>query len=99
MGKRCSLCGGKLRKGICTECGMDNRKSDERYLYHADKNVSPENVQPVENTTAEKKTKRKKQIYKKIKIIIVMIVEIILFLTCSFFKIKSIQGLNKIAVK
>ncbi|WP_072446114.1 hypothetical protein [Blautia sp. Marseille-P3201T] len=58
MGKRCSLCGGKLRKGICTECGMDNRKSDERYLYHADKNVSPENVQPVENITAEKKTKR-----------------------------------------
>ena len=40
-----------------------------------------------------------KKIYKKIKIIIVMIVEIILFLTCSFFKIKSIQGLNKIAVK
>lgn len=27
----CSLCGGKLKDGICTECGMDNRKSDEMY--------------------------------------------------------------------
>lgn len=27
----CILCGGKLRDGICTECGMDNRKSDDRY--------------------------------------------------------------------
>lgn len=52
MGKRCNLCGGKLRNGICTECGMDNRKTDERYPHHADKNVS------AENTTVEKKTKR-----------------------------------------
>lgn len=27
----CSLCGGKLKDGVCTECGMDNRKSDEIY--------------------------------------------------------------------
>ena len=27
----CSLCGGKLKDGVCTECGMDNRKSDEMY--------------------------------------------------------------------
>lgn len=31
MKKGCRLCGGKLRNGICTECGMDNRKSDEMY--------------------------------------------------------------------
>lgn len=31
MKRACSLCGGKLRDGICTECGMDNRKSDEMY--------------------------------------------------------------------
>ena len=23
----CSLCGGKLKDGICTECGMNNQKS------------------------------------------------------------------------
>lgn len=28
FGKRCSLCGGKLRNHICTECGLDNRKND-----------------------------------------------------------------------
>lgn len=27
----CSLCGGKLKDGICTECGMNNQKSDEMY--------------------------------------------------------------------
>lgn len=52
MGKQCSLCGGKLRNGICTECGMDNRKSDRTYSHHA------ENIQPAENITAEKKIKR-----------------------------------------
>lgn len=31
MKNTCSLCGGKLKNGICTECGMDNRKSDELY--------------------------------------------------------------------
>ncbi len=31
MKKSCTLCGGKLKDGICTECGMDNRKSDEMY--------------------------------------------------------------------
>lgn len=30
--KRCTLCGGKLdRNGICTECGLDNKKSDKTY--------------------------------------------------------------------
>ena len=34
MGNRkneCSHCGGKLRNGICMECGMDNRKCDDMY--------------------------------------------------------------------
>ncbi len=31
-GKKCSLCGGNLDKNyICTECGLDNRKSDKSY--------------------------------------------------------------------
>ena len=30
--KRCSLCGGKLRGNICTECGLDNSKSDANYI-------------------------------------------------------------------
>ena len=32
FGKRCSLCGGKLNSsGICTECGLENSKSDKNY--------------------------------------------------------------------
>ena len=32
FGKRCSLCGGKLNsRRICTECGLDNSKSDKNY--------------------------------------------------------------------
>ena len=27
----CSLCGGKLKDGICTECGMNNKKTDAMY--------------------------------------------------------------------
>lgn len=30
--KRCSLCGGKLKGNICTECGLDNSKSDANYI-------------------------------------------------------------------
>lgn len=30
--ERCTLCGGKLdKKGICTECGLDNKKSERHY--------------------------------------------------------------------
>lgn len=29
--RECSLCGGKLNGNICTECGLDNSKSDEQY--------------------------------------------------------------------
>ena len=31
MKNGCSLCGGRLKNGVCTECGMDNRKSDAVY--------------------------------------------------------------------
>ena len=31
MAGKCILCGGKLRNGICTECGMDNNKTDAAY--------------------------------------------------------------------
>jgi len=29
--RECSLCGGKLRNNICTECGLDNSKNDSMY--------------------------------------------------------------------
>ncbi len=29
--KRCTLCGGRLEDGRCTECGLDNTKNDRRY--------------------------------------------------------------------
>ena len=31
MAGRCKLCGGKLKNGICQECGMDNNKTDKQY--------------------------------------------------------------------
>ncbi|MCI8292304.1 MAG: hypothetical protein HFH53_02050 [Hespellia sp.] len=31
FGKRCTLCGGKLNGNVCTECGLDNSKSDAMY--------------------------------------------------------------------
>ena len=63
FGKRCSLCGGKLNSnGICTECGLDNNKSDKNYRInqsecdheplthvHYDKNEKPVK-QPKPNT-------------------------------------------------
>lgn len=69
MRKRCDLCGGKLRNGICMECGMDNRKTDEKYKYHANKSSVSENVHSPENITFEKKIKRnsdrKQSVFKK----------------------------------
>ena len=57
MGKRCRLCGGKLRNGICTECGMDNRKRMKNIPVMQSKNASAEHIHEAEHTTAEKKTK------------------------------------------
>ena len=31
MKRRCQLCGGKLSNNVCTECGLDNSKSDAMY--------------------------------------------------------------------
>lgn len=31
MGRRCQLCGGKLKNNICVECGLDNSKNDDMY--------------------------------------------------------------------
>ena len=32
FGRRCTLCGGKLDShNICTECGLDNNKSEKNY--------------------------------------------------------------------
>lgn len=31
FGRECSLCGGKLRGNVCTECGLDNSKNDSMY--------------------------------------------------------------------
>jgi hypothetical protein len=31
MAKQCFLCGGTLRNGRCTECGLDNTKNDRKY--------------------------------------------------------------------
>ncbi len=31
MERYCTLCGGKLANGICTECGLDNTKDDKKY--------------------------------------------------------------------
>lgn len=33
MGKRCQLCGGKLKDNICVECGLDNSKNDDMYTF------------------------------------------------------------------
>lgn len=66
FGKRCSLCGGKLNSnGICTECGLDNNKSDKNYRInqsecdheplthvHYGKNEKPEK-QPKPNTSRQ----------------------------------------------
>ena len=69
FGKRCSLCGGKLNSnGICTECGLDNNKSDKNYRInqsecdheplthvHYDKNEKP--AKPPKPNTPRQYTK------------------------------------------
>ena len=41
LGKRCSLCGGKLdHESICIECGLDNSKSDAEQMYNQEENKS-----------------------------------------------------------
>lgn len=54
----CSLCGGKLREGICTECGMDNRKSDDMYKGILNQS-SCDNASMTHVHTREEETKKK----------------------------------------
>lgn len=71
MKKSCILCGGKLKDGICTECGMDNRKSDEMYQkalnqsdcknmrlshVHTDKKAEPYESPVINQTRRQEKT-------------------------------------------
>lgn len=71
MKKSCTLCGGKLKDGICTECGMDNRKSDEMYQkalnqsdcknmrlshVHTDKKAEPYESPVINQTRRQEKT-------------------------------------------
>lgn len=49
MGNRCALCGGKLKNGICIDCGMDNRKSDTDYEKYEQKYGKSASGQAKEN--------------------------------------------------
>lgn len=58
FGKRCTLCGGKLNSnGICTECGLDNNKSDKNYRV----NQSECDHEPLTHVHQEKNEKPVKQ--------------------------------------
>lgn len=57
----CFLCGGKVRNGICTECGMDNRKSDEGYGL----NISSCDNEPLTHVHVSKEEKEEQD--KKVK--------------------------------
>lgn len=59
FGKRCSLCGGKLNSnGICTECGLDNNKSDKNYRI----NQSECDYEPLTHVHHGKNEKPEKQL-------------------------------------
>lgn len=58
FGKRCTLCGGKLNNnGICTECGLDNTKSDKNYKL----NQSECDHEPLTHVHHEKPTVTRQQ--------------------------------------
>lgn len=59
MRKRCSLCGGKLKNGLCTECGMDNRKTDDVYCHNVSADVPVE--QKVKDNSARNQSQSRKQ--------------------------------------
>ena len=64
MIERCILCGGRLSKGKCTECGLDNTKSDKKYKLnlHNEKEVRLHQGTCEENLNKEnnKETHQKK---------------------------------------
>ncbi|HEY9574993.1 MAG TPA: hypothetical protein VIR32_05615 [Lachnospiraceae bacterium] len=55
---KCTLCGGKLKNGICTDCGMDNRRSDSHYEVSRDKASSV--LSNRENISGNKRPKETK---------------------------------------
>ena len=64
MKRGCILCGGKVINGICSECGMDNRKTDEQYLKILDRHQA-ENEEKAHAFRKAKKEARKKAMKKK----------------------------------
>lgn len=54
---RCSLCGGKLRNNICTECGLDNTKNDSNYKL----NVSSCDGEPMTHVHTQIETRKAHQ--------------------------------------
>ena len=79
FGRRCTLCGGKLNsQNICTECGLDNSKSDQRYrLNQSDCDNQP--MTHVHEDKEEKKEKKGKKKQKKGTVIRVIILLFVLF--------------------
>lgn len=61
MIERCILCGGKLSEGRCTECGLDNTKSDKKYHL----NLHNEKEVPFHEGSCEANLNRKKRRKKK----------------------------------
>lgn len=57
--ERCTLCGGKLAKGICTECGFNNEKNDRKYHLniHNEKSVMFQHETCEENLNQPKRTR------------------------------------------
>lgn len=54
FGKKCVLCGGKLKGNICTECGLDNSKNDSQYQDMLNKSVC--DGEPLTHIHEESKT-------------------------------------------
>lgn len=72
FGKKCSLCGGKLNsRGICTECGLDNSKTDKNYrLNQSECDGMPlthihDRIEKLENQEADRKFDYGKTNHKK----------------------------------
>lgn len=57
MIERCTLCGGRLSKGRCTECGLDNTKNDKKYHL----NLHNEKEEQLHQGTCEENLNKKRQ--------------------------------------
>lgn len=56
MAEKCFLCGGRVVNGICTECGMDNKKTDNTYKSRINRNDCEE--QPMTHVHEQGQVKR-----------------------------------------